>query len=325
MPFQTPKFWTQKFHPAALALWPVGKIYQFITQKKIQNANSPRAAIPVLCIGNATAGGVGKTPIVDDITERLAAMGFAPHIILRGYGGKFIDTTHVDATVHDAHDVGDEALLHAGVAPTWVGADRLQSANAAARAGAKICVMDDGLQNTSIAPSARWLVVDAARGIGNGYGIPAGPLRENFNHALHRADAVILVGAGAFAPRTDKPILRVTIGTDENSIKDLKDKPIYAFAGIGQPERLRASLIAVGLDIVGARGFPDHHIYSATEINALHRRAKLLGAQLVTTQKDFVRLPENLRAGITPVDVKITWDNEDLLNQLLQQVVHAPV
>jgi tetraacyldisaccharide 4'-kinase len=323
MPFKTPSFWSQKFHPAALALWPIGKIYQAITQNKIANAKPPSASIPVLCIGNATAGGVGKTPIVDDITERFIAMGITPHIILRGYGGRFKDTTRVDPTVHDAHDVGDEALLHAGVAPTWIGADRLQSANAAAKNGAQVAVMDDGLQNTSIAPSARWLVVDAARGIGNGYGIPAGPLREDFAQALARVDALIVVGKDAFAPQTTRPILRVTIGTDENSIKDLLDKPIYAFAGIGQPARLRASLITVGLDVVGMRGFSDHHTYSAAEIDALHRRAKLLGAALVTTQKDFVRLPENLRTGITPVDVKVTWENEALLQQLLQQVAHA--
>jgi tetraacyldisaccharide 4'-kinase len=324
MPFKTPSFWDKKFHPLALALWPIGKIYQAITQYKIDHARPPRANIPVLCIGNATAGGVGKTPIVDDITERLIARGLAAHIILRGYGGKFTETTRVDSTVHDAHDVGDEALLHAAIAHTWVGADRFQSANAAAKAGAQIAIMDDGLQNMSIAPSARWLVVDAARGIGNGYGIPAGPLRENFNHALRHVDAVILVGEGVFIPKTDKHILRVNINTDEASIQDLKDKPIYAFAGIGQPERLRMGLTAVGLDVVGARGFPDHHNYTPAEIDALHRRAKLLGASLVTTKKDFVRLPENLREGITPVDVKVTWENEILLNQLLQQAAHAP-
>jgi len=323
MKFSTPDFWSQKYHPAALALWPIGKIYQTVTQFKIENVDAPRAAIPVLCIGNATAGGTGKTPIVQDIVVRLQTMGHAPHILLRGYGGHAKTATRVDSAVHDALDVGDEALLHAALAPTWVGANRYDSAQAAIAAGADILVMDDGLQNTTITPSVRWLIVDAARGIGNGYGIPAGPLRENFDHALRRVDSVILVGQRSFIPQTDKPVLRVNIGTDENSLALLKDKSIYAFAGIGQPEKFRAALQAIGLDLVGMRSFPDHHSYSPAEIEALHRRAKLLGAQLVTTQKDFVRLPENLRVDIVPADVKVNWENEDQLNVLLQQVIHA--
>jgi len=310
-------------HPLALLLWPIGEIYKCIAAFRIKSAKPPRVNVPVVCIGNTTAGGTGKTPIVQDVVQRLRAMGRAPHIILRGYGGRTKITTRVDTAVHDAQDVGDEALLHAALAPTWVGVDRHASAAVAIAAGADIILMDDGLQNTSIAPSVRWLVVDAARGIGNGYGIPAGPLRESFSHALRCADAVIVVGQGGFAPQTEKPILRLTIGTDENSLTALQGKQIYAFAGIGQPEKLRAGLQAAGLDVVGARAFPDHHVYSAGEIDALHRRGKLLGARLVTTQKDFVRLPENLRAGIMPVDVKVSWEDEIQLNQLLRQVVHA--
>lgn len=320
MKLSTPDFWQNKYHPAALALWPIGEFYKFVTEFRIQNAQPRRASIPVLCIGNATAGGTGKTPIVQDIAARFHAMGLSPHILLRGYGGLSQDTTRVDVAVHDAHDVGDEALLHAAIAPTWVGADRYASAEAAASTGAKIAIMDDGLQNISIAPNARWLVVAAARGVGNGYGLPAGPLRENFNHALRRADAVILVGQGVFAPRTDKPILRVKIETDAAG---LEGKLLYAFAGIGQPEKFRAGLQAAGLEVAGARAFPDHHVYSADEIEALHRRAKLLGASVVTTQKDFVRLPEALRADITPVDVKLAWEDENQLHHMLRSILHA--
>jgi len=315
-----PRFWQSQFHPLALALWPIGKIYQIVTQIRIQNAkNVPDARVPVICIGNATAGGTGKTPLVQDIVARLQTMGRVPHILLRGYGGLMETATRVDSGVHDALDVGDEALLHAAIAPTWVGRDRYASACAAIAAGADILVMDDGLQNTSIRPSARWLVVDSAQGFANGYGIPAGPLRENPTHALARVDAVILVGNGNFAPRTDKPILRVSIGTDENSLTALQGKLIYAFAGIGQPERLRAGLIAAGLDVVGARSFPDHHTYSAGEIAALRRRAKLLGAELVTTQKDFVRLSPHLRAEIIPVDVKVGWNDPGRLQEILEK------
>ena len=319
----TPDFWQKKIHPLALALWPVGEVYKAVTQFRIQASQPRHARIPVLCIGNATVGGTGKTPIVQDITARLRTMGQSVHIILRGYGGMTQDTTRVNLTDHDAQDVGDEALLHAAIAPTWIGIDRYASAEAAARSGAQIVVMDDGLQNISIAPSVRWLVVDAAQGVGNGYGLPAGPLREAFTHALRRVDAVILAGQGDFKPCTDKPMLRLTIGPDAESLAVLKDKLVYCFAGIGQPEKLRAGLLVAKLDVVGARAFPDHHVYTAAEIDALHRRAQLLGATLVTTQKDFVRLPENLRADIIPVDVKVVWENETLLNKLLQQVIHA--
>ncbi|HRJ13145.1 MAG TPA: tetraacyldisaccharide 4'-kinase, partial [Alphaproteobacteria bacterium] len=233
----TPAFWQQQFHPLALLLWPVGEIYKAVTHARLRH-HGPHAGVPAICIGNVNVGGTGKTPIVQYAVQELQKLGRTPHIIMLGYGGQAQETTRVDLALHDAHDVGDEALLHAGIAPTWVGKDRHQSAQAAIAAGADIIVMDDGMQSPSIQPSTRWLVLDAARGIGNGYGIPAGPLREDLSHGLRRVDAIILVGEGDFMPQTDKPVLRVKIETDEVSRQNLKDKLIYAFAGIGQPEKL---------------------------------------------------------------------------------------
>lgn len=324
MKLSTPAFWQQRFHPLALLLWPLGEIYKFITHSRLNNLHDiPRATVPVICVGNVTAGGTGKTPIVQYMVQELQKQGRVPHILLRGYGGKAEFTTRVDLAAHDAHDVGDEALLHAAIAPTWVGRDRFQSAQAAIAAGADVIVMDDGLQNITIRPAMRWLVVDAARGVGNGYGIPAGPLREDFRHAMARVDVLVLTGSGEFAMETKKPVLHVKIETDEASRALLKDKQIYAFAGIGHPEKLAASLRGAGLDVAGVRGFPDHHVYKAAEIDALHQRAKLLGAQLVTTKKDYVRLPEALREGIVPVDVAIICDQPELFRKLILDAIHA--
>lgn len=323
MKLKTPSFWQQRFHPLALLLWPLGEIYKTITHARLKSAKqAPRLPVPVLCIGNISAGGSGKTPVVQYIAQYLIEIGRNPHILLRGYGGHAKSATRVDLQLHDAHDVGDEALLHAAVAPTWVGSDRRDSGSAAVAAGADIILMDDGMQNISIQPTASWLVMDARRGIGNGYGIPAGPLREDLQHALPRVDAIVLVGAGEFSVETKKPILRVNISMDEAYRAALRDKSIYAFAGIGHPEKIVASLKAAGLDVVGVRGFPDHHIYNEKEIQALRQRAKLLGAQLVTTKKDFVRLPEDLREGIVPVDVQLTWQEPELFRKLLQDVLH---
>lgn len=321
MQFSAPAFWQERFHPLALLLWPIGKAYQWITEMRLRR-NAAKVPVPVICIGNITVGGTGKTPIVQYLVQQLQQMGMTPHIILRGYGGHAREITRVDLSTHDAHDVGDEALMHAGVAPTWVGGDRHQSALAAIAAGADVIVMDDGMQNPSLSPTVKWMVLDAARGIGNGYGIPAGPLRESLGHALKRIDAVILVGEGNYAPQTEKPILRVKIETDSKVREMLAGKIIYAFAGIGYPQKLAVSLRGAGLELAGVRGFPDHHVYREEEIAALHKRAKLLGAQLVTTQKDFVRLPEAWREDIIPVDVTLHWENPGQFQQIIRDASH---
>lgn len=321
MQFHAPAFWQERFHPLSLLFGPFGRAYQFITEIRLRK-NAPKVSVPVICVGNITVGGTGKTPIVQYLVQQLQQQGKTPHIILRGYGGHARETTRVDLSTHDAQDVGDEALMHAGVAPTWVGGNRYQSAQAAIAAGADVIVMDDGMQNPSLQPSVRWMVLDAARGIGNGYGIPAGPLRESLPHALQRIDAVILVGEGDFSVATDKPVLRVKIETDPRARELLADKIIYAFAGIGYPQKLAVSLKAAGLELAGVRGFPDHHMYSEKEITALRKRAKLLGAQLVTTQKDYVRLPEAWREDIIPVDVALNWGNPGMFQQIIKDALH---
>ena len=319
---KAPTFWQQKYHPLALLLWPLGWLYKIITAYRLHCRRTEKLSIPIICVGNITVGGVGKTPIVQDFVSRLQAMGKKPHIILRGYGSANHMNRQVDVAAHDVHDVGDEALLHAVIAPTWVGRNRMQSARMAMAAGADVIVMDDGLQNTTITPSYVLLVVDAARGLGNGYGLPAGPLREDFVSAISRIDAIVMMGGGdAGLPPHNKTILRASVETNGSALRDLEGRPAFVFAGIGAPERFRTSLQALGLDIVGMRSFADHHLYQEKEILALKKRAALLGAVLVTTQKDLVRIPDNLRSDIIAVDAHLQWQDSAAVDFLLREAV----
>lgn len=320
---KAPEFWVR---PSLLGgiLAPLGWLYGTVSGLRAQSQSSWRAPIPVLCIGNVVAGGAGKTPVALDLGRRLAEKGLDVHFLTRGYGGSERGPHRVDTEVDTAGRVGDEALLLAAQCPTWVAVNRAAGCRAAAKAGADLVVMDDGLQNPSLAKDLSLLVVDGGYGFGNGQVHPAGPLREPLGLALDRAGGVVLIGDDETAARDRiggrSTVLsaRVVPGPEA---KDLKGRAILAFAGIGRPEKFFRTLESLNCTLVGTRSFADHHAYRRAEIEALKREAAAVGAGLVTTAKDTVRLPEDLREGIRVLTITLQWEDEAALEALLEPLV----
>lgn len=323
---RAPEFW-QSGGALSLALAPAGCLYALGGRLRRALAAPHAAAMPVICVGNVTAGGAGKTPVVLALAAKLAArpaLAGRVHTISRGYGGELRGPARVDPVVHDAWKVGDEPLLLARALPTWVARDRVAGAKAAIAAGAALLILDDGLQNPALEKDLSLVVIDGGTGFGNGRVIPAGPLREPVADALARSDAAIIVGedrAGAAATlaklRSDLPILRARLAPEPASAAALAGKPLVAFAGIGRPEKFFESLRALGCDLRATRGFADHHPYDARDVAALRLLAAEHGAQLVTTAKDLTRWPGDAERKPLTLDIAIAWEDEAALDLLL--------
>jgi tetraacyldisaccharide 4'-kinase len=314
---RAPDFWKRR-GPAAALLAPLGALYGASVAWKAHYARPHRSSARVICIGNLTAGGSGKTPVALAIGARLQAHGHRIFFLTRGYGGRERGPTQVLAG-HDAARMGDEALLLARCAPTVIARDRAAGAAYAAACGAAIVVMDDGHQNFTLAKDLSIVVVDGETGFGNGLMIPAGPLREGVTQGLARADAVIVVGDGdpdlkGYA----KPVFRAHLVPESDA---LKGQRVFAFAGIGRPEKFVTSLEAAGVIVTGTHFFADHHFFRDSEIAALRMQAD--GARLVTTEKDFIRLRDKDRAGISVLPVRAVFENEAALDQLLQRLLDS--
>jgi tetraacyldisaccharide 4'-kinase len=277
------------------------------------------APVPVICCGNATVGGAGKTTLALDIGRRLLARGHRLAFLTRGFGGAAAHARRVlpgDA----AAAVGDEALLLADLAPTFVGADRAASARAAIAAGADRLVMDDGLQNPTLAKTLSLLVIDGAAGFGNGRVLPAGPLREPAAAAAARCAAAVLIGEDTAAVRSALPsTLPVLAARLVSSFvpAGVGGRPLLAFAGIGRPEKFFDSLEQAGAALVGRIAFPDHHRYRPTELRKLLDDARRLGAVPVTTPKDAVRLPADIAAQVTVIGVDLVWNDAQKIEAML--------
>jgi tetraacyldisaccharide 4'-kinase len=257
------------------------------------------------------------------LVEALTARGTAVHCLSRGYGGRTPGPRRVEAARDSAAEVGDEALLLARAAPSWVARDRAAGARAAIAAGAQVLVMDDGFQNPALAKDLSLVVVDGAYGFGNRRVMPAGPLRETVARGLARADAVVLLGRdernlGA-ALGGGLPVLTANIVPQPGSER-LAGRKVLAFAGIGRPEKFFKTLAELGAELAETRTFPDHHPYSAGELQTLRERAQALGADLVTTEKDAVRLIPEQRDGMEILAVAVAWDDPAALQALLDKL-----
>lgn len=318
---KTPDFWYREPGATARLLAPTGWIYGAASWLRRQAVTPRHVDIPVLCVGNLVAGGAGKTPVALALH---AALGDpSVHFVTRGYGGKEPGPLAVDAARHDAEQIGDEALLLAEAAPTWVSRDRVAGARAAVRAGASALILDDGFQNPHLHKDLSVLVVDGYAGIGNGRLVPAGPLREPVAWGLARAQAVVVVGpdeAGvARIVGGRRPVLHVTLQPDAEA-RTLAGRRVVAFAGLGRPEKFFTTLRNLGADVVEAVGFPDHHPYPPIEISRLSGLAERHDAMLVTTAKDSVRLPGELQSLVTVVRIAAVWHEPEALRALLDRV-----
>jgi tetraacyldisaccharide 4'-kinase len=321
-----PAFWARPPGLLSELLLPVGTGWEAVGRLRQAFARPYCPPVPVVCIGNLVAGGAGKTPVTLALATHLVSCGIAGHIVTRGYGGRLGGPVRVDAALHDAAAVGDEALLLAKQAPSWVARDRADGVRAAVAAGAQMVVLDDGFQDPGIAKSLSFLVVDAAYGFGNGRVIPAGPLRESLARGISRAHAVVFLGAEA-QPLCPEPLgIETTLPVLHAALQPvlgerLTGSRLLAFAGIGRPEKFFATLRACGAELVSIRSFPDHHPYSAREIDQLLRAAERSQARLITTAKDIVRVPAAMRAAIEVLEVEIRWRDPDTFVDLLRAVV----
>jgi tetraacyldisaccharide 4'-kinase len=293
---KAPAFWSRPPGLLARLLAPLGLVYGAITAWRMGRSGA-RAAVPVICIGNLTAGGAGKTPTVQALARSLAAAGEIPFVVSRGYGGRLAGPVRVDAAAMTAADCGDEPLLLGRDAPVIVARDRAAGAAQAAREGATVILLDDGLQNPGLAKDISIAVVDGGAGFGNGFCIPAGPLRAPVAAQMRHVDALLVIGAvesddlAADLRRQGKPVLRGALVPDPGAVAALADKPLLALAGIGRPAKFFETLRRAGLDVRETQAFADHHPYAEADIAAILKRAEANGLTPITTEKDAVRLP----------------------------------
>jgi tetraacyldisaccharide 4'-kinase len=325
MSMREPEFWNSNTGGARALralLSPLGSLYGASVAWKRKTAQPFRPQARVLCIGNLTAGGTGKTPVAQAFGRLLEERGLKTAFLTRGYGGTEEGPVLADPVWHTAAEVGDEPLLLAGVARTIVARDRAQGAVFADRNHVDVIVMDDGFQNFDIVKDAALVVVDSETGFGNGLKIPAGPMREGIE-GLERADAIVLMGdAPSPLPPTRVPVTRARIQPRDGL--HLKARRMVAFAGIGRPQKFFDMLRQSGALLFETFAFPDHHVFTAAEMTSLFNSAVRHGAELVTTEKDYYRLPLDGREGITPIPVHVVFDDQALVERILDQVTPAP-
>ncbi len=316
---RAPDFWQHKQSAWGNILAPLGCLYAAGGRMKRAFSRPEKASVPVICVGNLVAGGAGKTPVVQSLVRHLQKVGKRPSILLRGYGGSETGSLQVDPARHTARQVGDEALLHAAIAPTWISSDRAKGAHAAIAKGADVVVMDDGFQNPSLFQDLPILVVDGETGFGNGRVIPSGPLREPVADGVKRAKAVVLIGqdkCDVLSRMGALPVFKAHIIADATNVS-FKESSVVAFAGIGRPQKFFATLQEQGAKIAMAFPFPDHHAYTECEIEALLEQAKDLQARLVTTAKDHVRLPKDIQDRVEVLNITLRWEDENAPMRIL--------
>lgn len=319
---KAPGFWFRPPGVGAASLAPLAAIYTVVTRRRIAKPPVFSPSVPVICVGNINVGGTGKTPIVIALIKRLQRFGRVAHVVSRGYRGKISGPVRVDTHMHDARDVGDEPMLLSTFAPTFIGRDRAAAACLAIDE-ADVLLLDDGFQNPTLRKDANLIAVDASRGFGNGRVLPAGPLREPLSEGFRRADLLFSIGPTQAqetfletlppsAPELVKGRLEpLRTGMDWNGL------PVLAFAGIGHPEKFFATLRGLGADVRHVEALSDHHPLTPGLMRRLENKAHRVSAQLVTTEKDAVRLPASFRSKVLTVPVRLRLENWRAVDAIL--------
>ena len=308
-------------------LTPLALLYARATARRLAQGRPVALPVPVVCIGNLTLGGTGKTPLARLVRARLAALtGGEVAIVSRGHGGQLTGPVRVDPALHSAADVGDEPRMLARDGPVFVGRDRAEAARLAVQAGMTAIVMDDGHQNPALLKDLSLVVVDGATGFGNEHVVPAGPLREPVATGLARADAVIMMGGTAEQieaielPGLTGPVLRASLQARPRRFLG----PVLAFCGIGRPEKFDDTLRGLGARIASFIAFPDHHPFTPADLARIERTARHFdAAEIVTTEKDHARLPPGFAASVSVVEVEAVVAAGGALDRLLQRAVQT--
>ena len=336
MPLEAPFWWYRRQGALASALAPLGSLYGRIAEKRFADVTPYRSRLPVICIGNFTAGGGGKTPTAIAIAALLKQLGRRPAFLTRGYGGASKGPLFVKQG-DSAAEVGDEPLLLTEAAPTMVSADRPQGAKAIEASEATVIVMDDGFQNPSLAKDLSFVVVDGVVGVGNGLVIPAGPLRAPLDAQIARASALIVIGDAdrvaklieAFKAQA-KPVLKARMVPRQDR-RWLSVLPVIGFAGIARPAKFFATLRNEGARLIDTRAYPDHYRYSEQQARSLLKEAKDYNAMLVTTEKDYVRLegePDSavaeLKHRARPFAIAVEFADKEAVKELLAEPIAIP-
>lgn len=315
---RAPRFWWRETATLlARLLQPLGSLYGRITLRRIRQPGTD-AGLPVICVGNFIAGGAGKTPTAIAIARLLEERGEKPFVLMRGYGGRLAGPVEVDPDRHRAADVGDEPLLMARHARTVIARDRVAGARLARGLGASIVVMDDGLQNPSLVKQLKLAVVDGSSGVGNGFCLPAGPLRAPLAEQLGEVDAIIVIGPGdagervaAIARARKKPVLAAGLKPADAAVERLRGRKVVALSGIGRPEKFAATLREAGATIAAEQAHGDHHAYEAGDVAAALAAAREHSALIATTEKDWTKLaplwPEDAWGSLVVVPVSLVF------------------
>ncbi len=313
---RSPKFWNDESSAFVKILDPIAKAYSFMSNMRLNSVTPVKAEVPVVCIGNVVIGGAGKTPTVELVCNLLREEFQNPNILTAGYGGYLKNVVRVDPKLHSYLQVGDEALLSANVAPTWIGRNRVNSSKAAVACGADVLVMDDGLQNNSLEKDLKILVIDSKQAFGNGHLIPAGALRELPESGINKSDIALIIGGRneelenrIKSVKPSMPIFRAKM--EVTAPVKVENNRVVGFCGLGYPAKFKKTLLECGYDLVDFVSFSDHHPYTITEIQKLINGAKSVDATLLTTMKDFVKIPAVFRNEMSVIEIKLVPENDD--------------
>lgn len=331
---EAPPFWWTKTDWRARALWPLSRLYGLVAGWRMRKGRRAEVAVPVICVGNFTVGGAGKTPTAIALARAARARGLKPGFLSRGYGGSLDVTTVVDPHHHRARAVGDEPLLLAREALTVISRKRVKGAEKLVAEGADLIIMDDGFQSARLAFDYALLVIDTRRGIGNGHLVPSGPVRAPIGEQIRRADALLAIGDGDAADRLIRRAARAGKGIYAATLRTvdaggLDGEVVMAWSGIADNEKFFRTVTETGAHLYVTRGFPDHHHLSDDEVDEILDHAEALGYLLVTTAKDSVRLAgghgrsEELRQKSRVIEVEIRFDDPRAPDAIIDAAIAA--
>ncbi len=319
-----PWFWrsdTMAAKAITTVLSPLSGLYDLGQRLRWRLTQPHQPSVPTICIGNATLGGVGKTPFAIAVYEELQKAGLTCQFLSRGYGGAEQGPLKVDGSKHHYPQIGDEALLLAKYGPVWVARNRATGSNASADDGAAAIIMDDGFQNPTIEKTFSILLLDAINPGGNGYIFPAGPLREPIARAQARADITISIGTDAETAHNGATENNTSFAAWLEPFNMPPAQKVVAFSGIGKPDKFFNMLQQHGFELVDRFSFPDHHPFTDENLSALRKVAGQNGVPLITTEKDYVRLPHDLRDDVVCFPVRMRINQPALLTEMILSAI----